>query len=105
MLGNRDVTQDVALTSQSKTRVGVMGRKAKAAELCRGRIRDQTFDANCARSASAVTATVDRACNSRVEGKAGPQKNNAEIRSLRAVNRLASEVNGGQVLSSCRLTD
>ena len=105
MLGHCDVAEDVALASQPKTPVGVMGREAKAPELCGSGIRDRTFDANRARAASAVTTTVDRACDSRVERKPGPQKNNAEIRSVRAFNRLASEVNCGHMTSSCCLTD
>ena len=105
MLGNCDVAEDIALASQPKTRLGMMRRKAKAPKLCGSGIRDRTFDANRARAASAVTTTVDRACDPRVERKPGPQKNNAEIRTARAFNRLASEVNCGQMISCCCLTD
>ncbi len=100
MLGNCDVPEDIALASQPKTRFDMMRRKAKAPELCGSGIRDRTFDAHRARAASGVTTTVDRACDSRVKRKAGPQKNNAEIRSARAFNGLASEVDFGQMISS-----
>ncbi len=104
MLGNCDVAEDVALASQPKTPFGMVGWKAKAPEFCGSGIRNRTFDANGARAASAVTPAVDRACDSRVERKAGPQKNNAEIRSARAFNGLASEVDCGQMISRCRPT-
>ncbi len=100
MLGHCDVAEDVALASQPKTRVGMMGREAKAPELCGSGIRNRTFDANRARAASAVTTTVDRACDSRVERKAGSQKNNAEVRSVGTFDGLASEVDSGQMISS-----
>jgi len=99
MFGDLDVTENFALASQSKLRLGMMRREAKAPSLGRRRFRDRTFDLDRTGAASSIAATVDRTRDTRIKRKASAQENRAEIRPEETFHGLARKLNGGQLSS------
>jgi len=100
MFRNLDVTENFALASQSKLRLGMMRREAKAPSLGRRRFRDRTFDLDRTGAARPIATTVNRTRDTRVKGKASAQQNRAEIRSEETFHSLTRKLNVGQSISN-----
>ena len=65
-----------------------MGREGEPAPLDLGRLRDRPLHADGAGAAGAVAAAVDRARHARVEREPCAQEHDAEVRPLRAFDRV-----------------
>ena len=97
MFSDLDVTENFALASQSKIRLGVVRREAKAPSLGGCRFRDRAFDLDRTGAARPIATTVNRTRDTRVKGKPSAHENRTEIRSEETFHGLTRKLNGGQI--------
>ena len=73
--------------------------KTQATDFGRGGVRDGAFDANCTGATCAVTPTMDRASDPGIQREPRAQKDDAQVRSVRTLDRSTPELNGRHALA------